>query len=158
MDVGDEKTDESGYDTGPPTAYSEVSEALDTAVVLPPPLEGRLLDDPVGLQISKPRTRIGFSPFLPSAMMARPLNSLPFRCPVSPIVSYRTQMRDNAHHLGKVVCRTERRVEVVASLDPHPPRRAFLEDFHMVYVADLSYIVLDLLPRNAEWELQVSGQ
>lgn len=83
--MGDESIEKSGWRTGPPLAYGGVSETADTAV-FEVPLDGRLLD-PVGLQTSRSRTRIGLSEFLPSAMIARPLNSLPFRCPIICTVS-----------------------------------------------------------------------
>lgn len=73
------------------------------AVVPPPPLlDGRLLD-PVGLQTFRSRTRIGLPQFLPSAMIARPLNSLPLRRSVYPKVNYREAARDDAHHLAEHV-------------------------------------------------------
>lgn len=133
-------------------------------VVLPPPLDGRLLD-PVGLQTIKSRTRIGLSAFLPSAIIARPLNSLPFRCSVPLMVSRHrcceilhafVQRTDKSQEDG---CNfTKRGVEVLTPLDSDPTSRALLEDFHVVYLADLANIVLDLLPRYTKRELRVAGQ
>lgn len=76
----------------------------DVIAVLPPPplLDGRLLD-PVGLQTFKSRTKIGLPQFLPSAMMAQPLNSLPLRRSVCPKVNYREEARDDAHNLAEDV-------------------------------------------------------
>lgn len=85
MDVGEESIDASGYDEGPPTVCIGLSGVADK-VVVPPPLDGRPLN-PVGLQTLRSRTKIGLSAFLPSAMIARPLNSLPLRCSTSPNVS-----------------------------------------------------------------------
>lgn len=146
-------------------AYDGVS----GAVLLPSPLDGRVLVEPVGLQTFKSRTKIGLPSFLPSAMMARPLNSLPFKCPAF-IGCQQTRTRQcPVHHLAKRPIfyrqegrkryhRTEGCIEIVAPLDLDPARRALLEDFHVVYIADLSHIVFNLLPRHVEWKLQVSDQ
>lgn len=73
-----------------------------TAVLPPPLLDGRLLD-PVGLQTFRSRTKIGLQLFLPSAMIARPLNSLPLRRSASLKVNYREEAHDEAHSLAKDV-------------------------------------------------------
>lgn len=177
------------YDNGVSVQEEEELEAAipppaAVAVLLLPPLDGRGL---VGLQTFKSRTRMGLSSLRPSAMMARPLNSLPFKWTVFHIgcqlINKTTQGQPlysilycTVHDFAKVARpdtltphhrrigrrkeegghRTERRIEIVAALDPDPTRGALLEDFHMVHVADLSHIVFDLLPRHVEWKLQGS--
>lgn len=58
----------------------------------------------------------------------------------------------------EISCHTVCLVKIIAPLDPNPTRSTFLEYFHVVHVADLSHIVFHLLPRDVEWELQVSNQ
>lgn len=41
---------------------------------------------------------------------------------------------------------TVRRDEVLVPLHSDPTSRALLEDLHVVHLADLSYIIFDLLP------------
>lgn len=84
-------------------AFRGISGVADMIAVLPPPLlDGRLLD-PVGLQTFRSRTRIGLQLFLPSAMIALPLNSLPLRRSVCPKVNYREEAHDDIQSLAEDV-------------------------------------------------------
>lgn len=74
-----------------------------------------------------------------------------------------TVLQRTCHSEGKkrpreLSCHTVCLVKIIAPLDPNPSRSTFLEYFHVVHVADLSHIVFHLLPRDVEWELQISNQ
>lgn len=164
VDVGEEITGASGYATGPPVLCKWFSGVVDM-LGAPCPLGGRPLD-PVGLQTLRSRTKIGLSAFLPSAIMARPLNSLPLRCSANFSVSAHRKVRgctcefgdDERIALEKVNSRTKSCLEILTTLHSHPPSRALLENLHMVHFADLSNIIFDLLPRDVEWELRSADQ
>lgn len=52
------------------------------------------------------------------------------------------------------VYRTERCPEMLIPLHSDPARCTLREDFHVVYRANLSHMILYLLPRHVEWKLR----